>query len=257
MALTSRFFAAIAFVCLLIFTDAVQAAELKVLCANGMQTVMEDLGPKFERATGHKLAIAFDTGGATIKRARVERADVVIAIHEGVAALAKDGRVASDTATTIASTGISIAVRTGSTKPDIASAEALKRTLLSAKSITYLNPADGGASGIHFAKVLDRLGLLNEMKSKTIYAAKASAVGPMVANGDAELGILQYQLLYGIPGIDIVGPLPADLQSTTTFSVAMMATSSNAEAAKDFIRFLRTQEAAALIKAKGMDPVSR
>ncbi len=249
--------AAIAFICLLILMSGVRAAELTVLSANGMQTVMEDLGPKFERATGHKLTITFDTGGSTIKRARSEAADVVIAIREGVAALAKDGRAAAETLTDMASTGISVAVRTGAPKPDIASPEALKRTLLSVKSITYLNPADGGASGIHFAKVLDRLEVSGEMKPKTIYAPKAPAVGAMVANGEAELGILQYQLLYGVPGIEIIGPLPGDLQSTTVFSVALIASSKKADAAKDLIRFLRTAEAAAVIKAKGMDPVSR
>jgi molybdate transport system substrate-binding protein len=239
------------------FATAGYAAELKILCANGMQTVIEDLGPKFERAMGHKLAITFDTGGSTIKRARGELADVVIAIREGIAGLAKDGRVATDSVAAIASTGISVAVRKGAPKPDIGSPETFKRTLLSAKSVTYLNPADGGASGIHFAKVLDRLGIANDMKSKTVFAAKASAIGPMIANGEAELGVLQYQLLYGVPGIEIIGPLPGDLQSTKVFSAAVMTTSSNAEAAKDLISFLRAAEAAAVIKTKGMEPAIR
>ena len=257
MKLHSRLAAAIAFVCVFVLANTVQAAELKILCANGMQTVMDDLGPKFERATGHKLAITFDTGGSTVKRARGEAADVVIAIREGVVGLTKDGTAAPDTVAAIASTGISVAVRTGAPKPDISSPEALKRALLSAKTVTYLNPADGGASGIHFAKVLDRLAIANEVKSKTIFAPKAPAVGSMVVNGEAELGVLQYQLLYGVPGIEIIGPLPGDLQSTTVFSAALMTTSKNAEAAKDLINFLRTAEAAAVIKAKGMDPPSR
>ena len=137
------------------------------------------------------------------------------------------------------------------------SAETFKQALLSAKSITYLNPADGGASGIHFAKVLDRLAIANEMKSKTIFAAKATALGPMVANGEAEIGVLQYQLLYGIPGIEIVGPLPGDLQSATLFSAALTFDATSPDAAKELLAFLRTAEAAAAIKAKGMDPVSR
>lgn len=257
MVLTSKVCAAVALVSVFIFTSGAQAAELRVLCANGMQTVIEELGPKFERSTGHKLSITYDTGGATIKRARGESADVVIAIREGIAGLAKDGRAAPDSVTTVASTGISVAVRKGASKPDIGSPEAFKQALLSAKSITYLNPADGGASGIHFAKVLDRLGIANEMKSKTIFAPKASALGPLIANGEAEIGVLQYQLLYGVPGIEIIGPLPGDLQSTTVFSAALMTSSSNREAAKGLLTFLRTAEAAAAIKAKGMDTVSR
>ena len=247
--------ASIGLMSLLAVGNAAESAEIKVLCANGMQTVMEDLAPKFERATGHKLLITFATGGATVKRARGgEPADVVIAPHRGIDGLVKDGKVASDAVTAIASTGISIAVRAGAPKPDISSPEALKRTLLAAKSITYLNPADGGASGIHFAKVLDRLGIANEMKPKTVFAPKAGAVGAFVANGEAEIGVIQYQLLFSVPGIEIVGPLPGNLQDTTIFSGAIMPGTRDAEASRTLISFLRSPEAAAVIKAKGMDP---
>ncbi len=247
--------ASIGFIFLLVVGNAAESAELKVLCANGMQPVMEDLGPKFERETGHKLAITFATGGATVKRAQDdEAADVVIAIRQGVEGLVKEAKAAADTVTALASTGISIAVRKGASKPDISSPEALKRTLLAAKSVTYLNPADGGASGIHFAKMLDRLGIASEMKSKTVFAPKAAAVGSLVANGEAEIGVLQFQLLYSVSGIEIIGPLPGDLQNTTVFSAAIMTNSKNAEASKALINFLRTPEAAAVIKAKGMEP---
>ena len=114
MVLNSRVFAAVCLLSVLVFMRAAHAAEVKVLCANGMQTVMEDLGPKFERLTGHKLGITFDTGGATIKRAQGDqgaKADVVIAIREGIAGLAKDGKVVLDTVAAIASTGISVAIR--------------------------------------------------------------------------------------------------------------------------------------------------
>ena len=257
MKLRFRVWPAVTVLCVFVCFSRTQAAELKVLCANGMQTVIEELGPAFERSTGHKLTVIFDTGGSTIKRARGESADVVIAIREGVAGLAKDGRVAPDSVTMVASTGISVAVRKGAPKPDIESPEALKRVLLASKSITFLNPADGAQSGIHFAGVLDRLGISNEMKSKTTFASKASALGPMVANGEAEIGVLQYQLLYGVPGIEIIGPLPGDLQSTTVFSAGVITGSSNREAAQELLNFFRTAEAVATIKRKGMDPVPR
>ncbi len=257
IAFQSRVCAAVGLVCGLMLMSAAQAAEVKVLCAFGMQTVMEDLGSRFERSTGHQLAITFDTGGATIKRASGAVADVVIAIREGVDGLAKDGKVARETVTAISSTGISVAIRKGAAKPEIGSPETFKQALLTAKSITYLNPADGGASGIHFAKVLDRLSIANEVKSRTVFAAKAAALGPMVANGEAEIGVLQYQLLYGVPGIDILGPLPAGLQNTTLFAAALMTSASNLDAAKELLAFLRSAEAAAAIKAKGMEPVSQ
>jgi molybdate transport system substrate-binding protein len=144
--------------------------------------------------------------------------------------------------------------RKGASKPDVSSPEALKRALLAAKSITYLNPADGAASGIHFAKVLDRLGIANEMKSKTVYAPKTSAVGAFVANGEAEIGVVQYQLLFKVPGIEIVGPLPGDLQAITVFSAAILGSSKEQAVAKELIIFLRSAEAAVVIKADGMDP---
>lgn len=247
----------IAFIFLLVVGKPAESAEVKVLCANGMQTVMEDLAPKFERATGHKLAITFATGGATVKRAQGgEPADVVIAPQSGIGVLVKDGKVAAHAVSVLASTGISVAIRKGAAKPDISSPEALKRTLLAAKSITYLNPADGGASGIHFAKVLDRLGIANEMKPKTVFAPKAGAVGALVANGEAEIGVIQYQLLFSVPGIEIIGPLPGDLQQTTVFSAAIMASAMEAEAGKTLVNFLRAPEAAAVVKAKGMDPAN-
>lgn len=247
----------IGFMFLLVLGIKAEAAELKVLSAIGMQSVMEDLGPKFERATGHQLAIAFATGGATVKRAQDgEAADVVVAPRQGIDNLVKNGKAAASNVTALASTGISVAVRKGTPKPDISSPEAFKRALLAAKSITYLNPADGGASGIHFAKVLDRLGIASEMKAKTVFAPKAGAVGPMVANGEAEIGVLQFQLLFSIAGIEIVGPLPGDLQDATVFSAAIMSGTRYAEASKALISFLRAPEAAAVIKANGMEPAA-
>ena len=157
-----------------------------------MQSVLEDLGPKFERATGHTLAISFATGGATVKRAQDgETADVVIALRQGIDGLVKDGKAAADNVTVLARAGIVVAVRKGAPKPDISSPDALKRTLLAAKSISYVDPASGGASGIHFAKVLDRLGIANEMQSKTVFPnpKTPAEVGVVVANGEAEIGV--------------------------------------------------------------------
>ncbi len=243
---------------LLFLIGNVHAVELKVLCAYGMQTVIEELAPKFERASGHTLALAFATGGATVKRAQDgESIDVVISLRDGIDGLAKDSKVVTGSVSALASAGISVAIRKGAQKPDISTADTLKRALLAAKSVTYLNPTDGGASGIHFAKVLEKLGIAGEMKSKTMLAPKASAIGPMVASGEAELGILQYQLLFAVPGIDIAGPLPGELQNTTVFSAAIVTSSKSVDAAKALIGFLRTPEADAVIRAKGMDPVSR
>ena len=154
--------------------------------------------------------------------------------------------------------GIGVVVRKGAPKPDISSPEALKRTLLAAKSITYSNPEKGGASGIHFAKVLDRLGIANEMKPKTVFpkTAGGAAVGALVASGEAEIGVHQFPELIQAAGIEIVGPLPGDLQETIVFSAAVMAGVKDAEASKALVNFLHTPEAAAVIKANGMEPAT-
>ena len=250
----------IGFMFLLVLGIKAEAAELKVLSAFGMQSVLEDLGPKFERATGHTLAISFATGGATVKRAQDgETADVVIALRQGIDGLVKDGKAAADNVTVLARSGIVVIVRKGAPKPDISSPDALKRTLLAAKSISYVDPASGGASGIHFAKVLDRLGIANEMQSKTVFPnpKTPAAVGVVVANGEAEIGVHVIQEVMSVAGIEIVGPLPGDLQNTIVFAAAIMASAKDAEAAKALVSSLRTPEAAAVIKAKGMEPATR
>ena len=244
---------------LLVLGIKAEAAELTVLSAFGMQSVLEDLGPKFERATGHKLAISFATGGATVKRAQDgETADVVIALRQGIDGLVKDGKAAADNVTVLARSGIVVIVRKGAPKPDISSPDALKRTLLAANAISYVDPASGGASGIHFAKVLDRLGIANEMPSKTVFpnSKTPAEVGVVVANGEAEIGVHVIQEVISVAGIEIVGPLPGDLQNTIVFATAIMASAKDAAAAKALVHFLRTPEAAAVIKAKGMEPAT-
>ena len=231
------------------------AAEVKVLAALGMKDVVDNLGPKFERASGHKLAIKFGSLGGIVKMVQGgETADVVIIPRQGIDGIVKDGKAAVGSVTDIARSNIVVIVRKGAPKPDVSSPEALKRTLLAAKSITYSDPADGGASAIHFAKVLDRLGIAKEMKPKTIYAKLGADTGVVVATGKAELGVNQLQVIMSVAGIEVAGPLPGDLQATTVFSSAVMAGSKNAAPAQALVNFLRTPDAGKVIKAKGMDP---
>jgi molybdate transport system substrate-binding protein len=244
---------------LLVLGIKVEAAALTVLSAFGMQSVMDDLGPKFERATGHELAISFATGGATVKRAQDgETADVVIALRQGIDGLVKNGKAVAGNVTVLARAGIVVVVRKGAPKPDISSSDTLKRTLLAAKSISYVEPASGGASGIHFAKVLDHLGIANEMQSKTVFPnpKTPAEVGVLVANGEAEIGVHVIQEVMSVAGIDLVGPLPGDLQDTIVFSAAIMTGAKDAAAAQALVDFLRAPESAKVIKAKGMEPAT-
>lgn len=232
-----------------------QAAEIKALVALGIKDVVDDLGPKFEKASGHKLAIKFGTLGGVVKMVQSgETADIIIIPRQGIDGLVKDGKAAAGSATDIARSEIVVVVRKGVPKPDVSSADALKRTLLAAKSITYGDPADGGASSIHFVKVLDRLGIAKEMKAKTTYSKPGRDTGDMVASGKADLGVNQLQVVMPVTGIEVAGPLPGDLQAATVFSSAIMAGAKNAAPAQALVKFLRTPEAAKVIKAKGMNP---
>ncbi len=251
--------APIGFMLLLVLGTKAETAELKVLSAIGMQSVMEDVGPKFERATGHKLAVSFATAGATVKRVQGgEPTDVVINTQSAINSVVKDGKAVAGNVTALALAGIFVAFSQGAPKPDISSPDALKRTLLAAKSISYVDPASGGASGIHFAKVLERLGIANEMQSKTVFPdpKTPAEVGVMVANGEAEIGVHIIQELMPVAGIELVGPLPGDLQYTIVFSAAIMTDAKDAAAAKALVDFLRTPESAKVIEAKGMEPAT-
>ncbi len=240
---------------MLLATGVADAADIKVLSAVGMKEVMEDLGPKFERASGHKLTLAFGNLGTLVRRLQGgEPADVVILPGQGVDGLVKDGRARAEDRAVLARSGVGVAIRKGAPKPDISTPEALRRTLLAAKSITYLDPAGGGTSGVHVAKVLDRLGISDEMRAKTVFHANARAAGILVANGDAEIGINLIQELMPLPDIDLVGPLPRELQNTLVFFAVVTTGARDPLASKALVDFLRTPDAAAVIKAKGMEP---
>ena len=243
-------------VALLIATSTnANAADIKLLCAIAMQQLVENLGPKFERATGHKLAITIATLGPALKRVQDgEIYDAVILPQRGIESLVKDGKAVASTSTAIAVTRIGVAVRKGAPKPDISSSEAFKRALLAAKSITHGNPAYGGLSGIHVVKVLERLGIAEQMKPKTVLLNKAGLAGVFVANGEAEIVIQPIQELVVIPGIDVVGPLPEELQDTVAYAAAIMTSAKDTTPLRAFIDFLRTPDAKALIKTMGMQP---
>jgi molybdate transport system substrate-binding protein len=249
-----KFAAGLAVLASFAFAGVAQAAEIKALVALGMKDIVSDLGPKFEKASGHKLVIKLGTLGGVVKMVQGgETADIVIIPRQGINGLVKDGKAAAANVTDIARSEIVVFFRKGAPKPDVSTPDALKRALLAAKSISYGNPADGGASGIHFAKVLDRLGIAKEMKPKTIYARPGGG-GEIVAEGKAELGVTQLQIIMPVAGIEVAGPLPGDLQAATTFSSAIMSGARNAAPAQALVKFLRTPDAAKVIKAKGMNP---
>ncbi|MBI3917614.1 MAG: substrate-binding domain-containing protein [Betaproteobacteria bacterium] len=227
---------------------AAHAAEISVLSSYGMRAVMFDVQPKFEQMTGHKVTFKFANSRGIEKRIQDrETADVVITGGVDFA----NGQVLPGSVTPVARTLIGMAVRKDAPTPDISSPDAVKRALLAAKSISH----DDGPASIHFVKVLGRWGIADEMKRKTIMGGPPPRrVGDLVAAGEAEMGVHVLSLLVGIPGIEIVGPLPHEIQSGDVTLAAIVAGAKDVEAAKALIDFLRTPEAAAVIRAKGMVP---
>lgn len=236
-------------------TSVAMTAEIKVYSTIGMRSVLEELQPKFEQASGHKLDITWGLAGALAKRvAEGESPDALVAIRGGIDGLVKNGRVAEPSAATLALSGVGVSVRTGAPKPDISTPEKLKGALLAAKAIAYSDPAKGGASGVHFAKVAERLGIGDQVKAKGRHPEAAGLPGKFLLDGSADLAIAQVPELLEVQGTDYVGPLPGDLQNITTFAGGVVSGAKQPDAAMAFLKFLQTPEAAATIKAKGMEP---
>ena len=234
----------------------VEAGEVKVLSAVAMRVALDELAPEFERQTGQKVVMAYATAGVLKDRIQGgEMVDVTILPRPAMDPLVAQGKVAAATVAIFARSAVSVAVRAGAPKPDISTAEALKRAMLAASSVSYADPARGGGSGIHFAGVLARLGIAEEMKPKTKLVPGAESV-QLVAKGEAEIAVVNTPVILGEPGVELVGPLPAELQNTTdfVFFVGVGVTAKEPEAAKTLIQYLLGPDAARVIKAKGLEP---
>ena len=232
----------------------VHAAEIRILSTNILRGVLREVGSGFESTSGRKLIVTYGPP-AQIKASllRGDPADVVLVGGPGIEALDKDGLIASGSRIAIATNRIGVAMRAGSTKPDIGTVEAFKRMLIAAKSIVYTDPAKGGTSGIQFAKVLDRLGIAEQVRAKSILN-DGSLSAELVARGDAEVAIQHVSEIVQVEGIELIGPLPDELQEITTVAGAIVKAAHNPAAAKAFIDFLISPAVAKVIKAKGMEP---
>jgi molybdate transport system substrate-binding protein len=229
------------------------AAELKVLSSVALTSVLNELTPAFEKKTGDKLVIDYDLAANLKKRILDgERADVIILTRSMMEDLLKNNKLAGDGLVNVAGTPVALAARAGAQKPDVGTAEAFKRALLSARSIVYADPSKGGLSGVVAARAIERLGIAEEMKAKTILVPGAQAA-ELVAKDEAELGIAQASEIVPFAGVQLVGPLPGDLGGMTLFTGGVGAESRSAEAAKGLIKFLSGPEAAPNFKAKGFE----
>jgi len=230
-------------------------AELTVYSTIGVRSAAEELFRRFEGQSGHKLAVTWGTAPMLAKRIENgETADVLVLSRAGIDGLKALGKVAPASDVTLASSGVAIAVKAGAPKPDIATSEALKRTLLACKSIAYSEPSAGGASGVYFAKLIERMGIADVMRPKTKYPPAGGFSAALLMTGEAELAVQQKPELLHVAGTEIVGFLPGDLNIVTEFAVGIMPGTRNVDAARALIAFLQTAEAKAAFRAKGLEP---
>ena len=229
------------------------AAELKVFTSVALTQALNELTPIFEQKTGHKVVVDFNL--AAVQKKRVldgERADVIILTRAMMEDLAKQNKLAPGNIVNVAGTPVALAARAGAPKPDISTPDAFKQTLLSAKSISYADPAKGGLSGVVAGKAIEKLGIAEQMKAKTTLVPGAQSPD-LVAKGEVELGIAQASEIVPIAGVQLVGPLPGELGSLTLFTGGVGAESGSCDAAKALIVFLAGPEAAPHFKSKGFE----
>jgi len=244
-----RVMAQIAGSVLALLASQVQAAEIKVLASTAVKTTLEALAPQFENATGNKVDITFAPAAALkVKIDEGAAFDVAILAASVTDSLAGSGKI-STPATTIAHSGIGVAIRKGAPKPDISTTEAFKQTLLNAKSIGFTG---AGATGAYLKTLFEKLGIADELKPKL--KPLQGAAGEAAAIGEVEIGMTQISEILPYTGAELVGPLPPDIQSYTYVSAAASAASKEADVAKAFIKFLAAPAALAVIKTKGMEP---
>jgi molybdate transport system substrate-binding protein len=241
-----------------LLSAAASAAEVRVMISGGLTAAYKVLVPEFERATGHKVLTAYGpsmgttTNAIPVRLERGEPADVLIMVGYALDDLASKGKVISDSRVELVKSPIGVAVKSGTPKPDISTADAVKRALLAVKTIAYSD----SASGVYVStEMFGKLGIADEMKDKA-RKIPATPVGEIVARGDAELGFQQISELKPVEGIDIVGPLPDELQKITIFSAGIASVSKEPDAGKALIKFLASPAARGEIVKSGMDPIA-
>ncbi len=227
------------------------AAELKIFGSRVTKMVLGDLGPGYTQASGNTLSVVTDV--AAVMKRRIEQGepfDLAVLVNFQADDLIRQGKLVADSRADVMKSGIGIAVKRGARKPDISTVAAFKQTLLAAKSITYLKE---GASTLHLVKVLAELGIADALKAKTVTPA-TEAVSEMVAAGEAEIGIIVIPNILSVPGSELVGPLPPEIQSYVIFTAAVSANSPNQVAARAVIKLMQSPAGVESIKAKGMEP---
>jgi len=233
---------------------AAASRQLTVLSSNGFQAVMEDLAPRFEKATHQKLAVTYDL--ASTLRQHIENGqpfDLAILTPAAIDGLIESGKVAAGSRTPLARAGLGLAIRAGARKPNIATNESFTRALQDAQSIAYVKE---GASGVAFAALVKRLGMTDVIERKTRLTATRDEVGDALRNGSAELGVLPISEILPLAGVELAGAFPTDLQTYIVMVAGVSAKTAQADAVRELIAFLTAPAALPVITARGMERMS-
>ena len=232
-------------------TAGASAAEVRILTTRSVMTILDKIGPEFERTAGHTLNYSSDVAINLVRRIEAGEAfDLLVASPSQMDSLISKGIIVAASRTNLVRSGIGVQVKAGAPKPDISSMEAFKRALLDAKSIGYLKE---GQSGVYLHQVFERIGIADAIRTKAVRPDK-DIVSELVAKGEIELGLVVITQIVTTPGVDLVGPIPNEIQSYITFAAGIGAKATAPEAARQLLEFLKGPAALPVIKAQGMEP---
>ena len=235
----------------LLLAPVAQAADITVLAGRAAQDFLIEMQPALEKATGHKVELIWaNAGSVRMRMASGESYDVVIIVAPDIDLYIKHHQLAPGSRTDLMKTSVAVAVRAGAPHPDISSADAVKRTLLAARSIAY----SSGTSGEYVAIMVEKLGIADKVMPKMTQVRQGVRVAGLLAKREVEIGLQQASELINEPGIDYLGPLPPELRKTTTYSAGIGIASKQPEAARALIKALISPEAVAAMKKHGLEP---
>ena len=241
----------------LVMSQLAEAAEIKVISGGAFRQVLSALTEQYQKETSNKVDLTFKTVGQHLKliQSGEESFDVAVLTPEAIDGLVKEGKIVAGSRADLAKVGIGVVVKAGASLPDISTVEAFKKALLAAKSVAYIDPAAGGSSGIYVGKLLQQLGIADAVNAKAVLV-QGGEVADHIADGEAELGVHQISEVLAVPGVVLVGPLPAEIQNYTVYSAGVSAVAKDGATASGFVKFLTGPHALPIIKAKGMDAAS-
>ena len=239
---------------LVLFAGAANAAQLKLFVSAAMSEPVKKVAADFQRKAGHRIDLTAGTSGALQNKLRAgENADVIIVSSAAMDALEKEKQITAGTRVDLARALVGIAMRAGAKPPDLSSAEAFKKAMLAAKSVSYVDPKAGGALGTYIAGLFEKMGIATEMQRKTVFPNEASEVADAVSNGNAELGITFTSEIITNKDVKLAGLLPNTIQLPTTYVAAIPVGVHNPDAARAFLQAMKSPAGVAAIKEAGLE----